>query len=111
MSDGGWMLSLKRALSCPSLFHPGLAARGVGFAFAMVNCESLQDVFYTADRLKEDKKSLEEIEFFREGIVTALSFLEWNYSGLLDTLETNDFTQIAWHKFRSYQEAGGVFSL
>lgn len=103
--------SLKQALSCPSFLHPGLAVRGVGFAYAMVNCESLPDVFFTANRLKEVKKDLEEITFFREGIVTALSFLEWNFPGLLGTLQTNDFTQIARQKLQSYQAAGGVFSL
>jgi hypothetical protein len=103
--------ALLRALSCPSLFHPGLAARGVGFAFAMVNCDSLHDVCFTADRLAGDNQGLEEILYFKEGIVTALSFLEWNFPGMLDTLDPNDFIHSAKSKFRSYQDAGGVYSL
>lgn len=103
--------ALKQALSCPSFFHSGLVVRGVGFAFAMVNCASLQEVFSTVECLKKDKLGLEEIKFFQEGVVTAVSFLEWNFPGLLDTLETSEFSQNAWKKFRSYLEAGGVFSL
>lgn len=101
--------SLKRALSCPSIFHPGPAVKGVGFAFAMVNCRSLPDVLFTADRLREKKDGLEGIEGFTDGVVTALSFLEWNFPGLLDTLGAHDIVQAAWGKLRSYQEAGGVF--
>jgi hypothetical protein len=101
--------SLKRARSCLPFFHPGSAVKGVGFAFAMVNCQSLPGVFMTADRLKESKDRMEGIECFTDGVVTALSFLEWNFPGLLGTLGSHDITQAAWAKLRSYQEAGGVF--
>ncbi len=101
--------SLKRALSCPSFFHPGSAVKGVGFAFAMVNCRSMPDVYAVADRLNKKNQGLEGIDRFTEGVVTALSFLEWNFPGVLRTLESHDITQAAWTKLRSYREGGGVF--
>lgn len=102
--------SLHCAISRPHLFHPGVAVKGVGFAFAMVNCRCLQEVFFTADRLREDKIGGEVVEFFREGVATAVSFLEWNFPGLLGTLGAGDITRIASDKLRSYRKAGGVFS-
>jgi hypothetical protein len=53
----------------------------------------------------------EECRYFSDGISSALSFLEWNSPGLLETLEENAIIAKAIELVNSYHSSGGVFSL
>lgn len=66
-----------------------------------------------------DQKSLsaffahfsEGTRFFHDGVISALSFLEWNLPGLLESLEENRYTEKAREMVNSYRANGGVYRL
>jgi len=103
--------ALKEAQTGPPSIHPGFAVRGVGFAFAIVNISSLVNIWRTAARWEAENPGRKEPRHFNDGIISALSFLEWNFPGLLDSFEEGEFIQSARRQVRIYEEAGGVFSL
>ncbi len=103
--------ALKRTLDCPACFNAYNALRGLAFAYTMVNCSELDRVFLTAARLRPDNLQKEEIRYFREGIVSALSFLEWSFPGVLASVKDISFAQEAKQALDSHRSAGGIYSL
>ena len=103
--------ALKEALNCPCFFNACYAIRGVAFAYTMVNCSHLDRVFLTARELVCRNVGREECRYFSEGIASALSFLEWNSPGLLETLEENVITDQAKEMLKTYRAEGGVYKL
>ncbi len=103
--------ALREALNCPGFFNPCYAIRGVAFAYTMVNGAHLDRVFFTARELVCKNVGREECRYFSEGIGSALSFLEWNSPGLLESLEENTIIEQAKEMFNSYRTDGGVYKL
>jgi hypothetical protein len=103
--------ALKEALNCPNFFNPNYAIRGVAFAYTMVNNSHLDKVFHTARTLVCNNVGREECGYFSKGISSALSFIEWNSPGLLETLEENDIIANAKELLKNYHSAGGVYKL
>jgi hypothetical protein len=77
----------------------------------MVNGSHLDKVFLTADKLASGDLGSEETRFFHDGVTSALSFLEWNLPGLLESLEENRYTEKAREMVNSYRASGGVYRL
>jgi hypothetical protein len=75
----------------------------------MVNGSHLDKVFLTADKLASSDLGSEEIRFFHDGLTSALSFLEWNLPGLLESLGENKYTEKAREMVKSHRTSGGVY--
>lgn len=103
--------ALKEALNCPCFFNPCYAIRGVAFAYTMVNGAHLDRVFLTARELVCKNVGREECRYFSEGVGSALSFLEWNSPGLLESLEENAIVECAKEMLKAYRADGGVYKL
>lgn len=103
--------ALKEALNCPNLFKSFYAAKGVAFAYTMVNSRQLDRVFLMARELNRHNEDREECRYFSEGIGSALSFLEWNSPGLLESLEENTIIESSKEMVKTYQAEGGIFKL
>ena len=103
--------ALRKSMECPTFFNPLYSIRGTAFAFAMVNSTHLDRVFLTADKLISSNFGRERARFFHDGVISALSFLEWNLPGLLETLEDCKYTRKAKETVHSYNIIGGVYNL
>jgi hypothetical protein len=103
--------ALKKARDCPVFFNTLYSIRGIAFAYTMVNGSHLDKVFLTADKLTSSDLGSEETCFFHDGVTSALSFLEWNLPGLLESLEENRYTEKAREMVNSYRASGGVYRL
>jgi hypothetical protein len=103
--------ALKRARYCPGFFNTLYSIKGIAFAYTMVNGSHLDKVFLTADKLVSSDLGSEETCFFHDGVASALSFLEWNLPGLLESLEENRYTEKAREMVNSYRASGGVYRL
>jgi len=103
--------ALKQAMKCPRFFDSGYAVRGVAFAFTMVNNSYPKRIFLTARTLAENNAGREACRYFGDGISSALSFLEWNSAGHLETLEENSIIASAKKMVKTYHADGGVFKL
>jgi len=103
--------ALKKARDCPVFFNTLYSIRGIAFAYTMVNGSHLDRVFLTADKLASSDWGSEETRFFHDGLTSALSFLEWNLPGLLESLEENRYTEKAREMVKSYRASGGVYRL
>jgi hypothetical protein len=101
--------ALEKALNCPCFFDPNYAIKGVAFACTMVNNSHLDRVFLTARTLVCNNVGREECRYFSEGISSALSFLEWNSPGFLESLEENTIIERAKELMKTYQADGGVY--
>lgn len=103
--------ALRQSRDCPAFFDPLYSIRGTAFAYTMVNSTHLDRVFLTADKLASSNFGSERARYFHDGVISALSFLEWNLPGLLETLEENKYTGKAKETVHGYRAAGGVYSL
>lgn len=103
--------ALKKARDCPGFFNSLYSIRGIAFAHTMVNGSHLDRVFLTADKLVASDLGSEETRFFHDGVTAALSFLEWNLPGVLESLEENRYTGKAREMVKSYLTSGGVYRL
>jgi hypothetical protein len=103
--------ALKKAQDSPAFFNTLYSIRGIAFAYTMVNGSHLDKVFLTADNLVSSDLGNQETCFFHDGVTSALSFLEWNLPGLLESLEENRYTEKAKEMFNSYRASGGVYRL
>lgn len=103
--------ALKKARDCPGFFNTLYSIKGTAFAYTMVNGSHLDKVFLTADKLASSDLGSEETRFFHDGVISALSFLEWNLPGLLESLEENRYTEKAREMVNSYRASGGVYRL
>lgn len=103
--------ALKEVLNCPCFFNACYAIRGVAFAYTMVNCSHLDRIFLTARELVCRNVGREECRYFSEGIASALSFLEWNSPGLLESPAENTIIERAKEMVESYRAEGGVYKL
>jgi hypothetical protein len=103
--------ALKKAKNCPAFFNPLYSIRGLAFAYTMVNISHLHKVFLTAQKLASSDLGSEETHFFNDGVASALSFLDWNFPGLMESLEENSCTQKAVEMLNAYKKSGGVFHL
>jgi hypothetical protein len=101
--------ALKKAQDCPIFFNTLYSIKGTAFAYTMVNGSHLDKVFLSADKLASSDLGSEETRFFHEGVTSALSFLEWNLPGLLESLEENRYTQKAGEMVNSYRASGGIY--
>jgi hypothetical protein len=103
--------ALRKSMDCPAFFDPFYSIRGTAFAFTMVNSTHLARVFLTADKLTSSNFGNKRARFFHDGVISALSFLEWNLPGLLETLEECNYTRKAMETVHGYRNTGGVYSL
>jgi len=103
--------ALKRAQDCPDCFYSHTALSGLAFAYTMVNICNLDSVLRTESRLPGHDLSEDQISHFRKGIITALSFLEWNFPGVLNSLPHSLHISQAQEQVAFYNRQGGVFSL
>lgn len=103
--------ALKEVLACDGFFNPLFSVKGIAFAHTMVNSSHFDKVFLTADRLACNNVGSEEIRYFHEGVVSALSFLEWHFPGLLESLKESTYTERAKEMVKSYQADGGIYRL
>lgn len=103
--------AFKKARDCPAFFNTHYSIRGIAFAYTMVNSSHLDKVFLTADKLVSSDLGSDETHFFHEGVTSALSFLEWNLPGLLESQEENRYTEKAREMVNLYQASGGVYHL
>jgi len=103
--------ALKKARDCPVFFNTLYSIRGIAFAYTMVNGSHLDKVFLSANKLASSDFGSEETRFFQDGVTSALSFLEWNLPGLLESLEENRYTEKAREMVNSYRASGGVYRL
>ena len=103
--------ALKEVMNCPSFFNPLYSIRGVAFAFTIVNSIHLDSVCRTARKLVDRNVGREECRYFSEGVSSALSFLEWNSPGLLESLEKNTITEGAKEMEKAHRAEGGVYKL
>lgn len=103
--------ALRKVLNHNTFFNPLYSIRGTAFAFTLVNTSHLDRVFLTADKLSCNNVGCEEADFFSQGVVSALSFLEWNMPGLLETLKKNSYTEQVEETVQSYHTNGGVYTL
>ncbi|MFC2146404.1 hypothetical protein ACFLRT_03480 [Acidobacteriota bacterium] len=101
--------ALKKARDCPVFFDTLYSIKGISFAYTLVNSSHLDKVFLTADKLASSDLGSEETRFFHDGVTSALSFLEWNLPGLLESLEENRYTEKARQIVKSYRASGGVY--
>lgn len=101
--------ALKKARDCPGFFNTLYSIKGIAFAYTMVNGSHLDKVFLTADKLASSDLGSEETRCFHDGVTSALSFLEWNLPGLLESLEENRYTEKAREIVNSYRASGGVY--
>lgn len=77
----------------------------------MVNSRHLHRVFLTARELIRHNEGREECRYFSEGVGSALSFLEWNLPGLLESLEENIIIESAKEMVKKYLADGGIYKL
>jgi len=103
--------ALREALDCPCFFNPCYAIRGAAFAYTMVNSTHLDIVFHTARELVCKNVGREECRYFSDGVASAVSFLEWNSPGLLESLEENIIVEQAGEILNAYRAEGGVYKL
>ncbi len=103
--------ALEKALNCPAYFDSLYAIRGIGFIFTMINISHLNKVFFTAEKLTTCFSNRQAPCFFHDGVASALSFLEWNFPGFLETLKENGFTKRATEMGDAHRLEGGVYHL
>lgn len=103
--------ALRKARECPVFFESLYVIQGIAFAYTMVNIAHIDKIFLTADKLSAGNFGPEETMHFHEGITVALSFLEWNFPGFLNTIEESKYTRLATGKVKFYHTGGGVFHL
>jgi hypothetical protein len=101
--------AVRKGLRCPGLFNPLFIMKGIAFAYTMVNCSQLAKVFETAESLTTHNGDREEIRYFKEGIQSALGFLEWNFPGLLETLDHNFYSGGAREIHNAHRISGGIY--
>jgi len=101
--------AVRKGLRCPCLFNPLFVMKGIAFAYTMVNCSHLAKVFETAESLTAHNGDREEIQYFKEGIQSALGFLEWNFPGLLETLDQNFYSEGAKEIHKAHRISGGIY--
>ncbi|NIM17171.1 MAG: hypothetical protein GTO45_27645 [Candidatus Aminicenantes bacterium] len=101
--------ALKKAQDCPVFFNTLYSIKGIAFAYTMVNGSHLDKVFLTADKLASSDLGSEETRCFHDGLTSALSFLEWNLPGLLESLEENKYTEKAREMVKSHRASGGLY--
>jgi len=103
--------ALKKARNSPGFFNTFYSIRGIAFAYTMINSTHLDKIFLSADKLASSDLGSEETRFFHDGVISALSFLEWNLPGLLESLEENKYIEKAREMVKSYLASGGVYRL
>lgn len=103
--------ALEEALNCPGFFNTNYVIRGVAFAYTMVNSSHLDRVIQADRQFVCNNVGREECRYFSGGVISALSFMEWNSPGLLENLEENAIVEDAKEMAAAYRADGGVFKL